>query len=93
MYKDMHEWLKYKPTMSLPHFRDLMNLIDRNYTSQQGADNDNADGKGKSLLHERSSLDHVLHAYASASTHDAAKDSVETWEEDPQETEATPGEN
>jgi hypothetical protein len=25
VYQEMHEWLKYKPTMTPPHFRDLIN--------------------------------------------------------------------
>ena len=30
VYREMHEWLKHKPTMTPPHFHDLINPNDRN---------------------------------------------------------------
>jgi hypothetical protein len=31
VYNDMHDWLRHKPTMNPPHFRDFMHPKDGNY--------------------------------------------------------------
>jgi hypothetical protein len=75
------------------HFRDLLNPNDRNYVHEAGADDDISEGDSKSAILDISTSDPVLHAYASAAAHDAAADSMDTWEEGSQEIEASAGGN
>jgi hypothetical protein len=89
VYRDMNEWLKHKPTMMPPHFRDLLNPNDHNFIPPNGAQDGNIEDYGKSPLSGMSSSEPTLHAYASAAAHEAATESSDTWEEGPQETEAT----
>jgi hypothetical protein len=68
VYNEMHSWLRHKPTINPPHFRDLMKPADGNFNPQRGLDdfpNGGEDSRG----------DAPLHVYIEAAAVDAAVDS------------------
>jgi hypothetical protein len=72
VYQEMHEWLKYKPMMTPPHFRDLMNPNDGNYRPPREEEDVHEDGLEplpRSLVLE---TDPSFEAYASVAAYDAA---------------------
>jgi hypothetical protein len=83
VYKGMHDWLKHKPTMMPPYFKDLMNPNDHNYSPQWGLVHGSSERSGKSFIPKMSSSDSALHAYACVAIHDAATDSFDTCDEGP----------
>jgi hypothetical protein len=87
VYRDMHEWLKHKPTMTPPHFRDLLSPTDGNYTLPTILEYGTGDFLNHSGLKERSLPTSPLQAYSSAAAYDAAAEVLEDSEDVPGETE------
>ena len=87
LYHEMHEWLKHKPTMTPPHFRDLMNPDDHNF--QPAFRNAPIDLEEASV--DQVPLDNsTVHAYTSATAHDSVIDCGEDSGMHPVESEALP---
>jgi hypothetical protein len=86
VYRDMHEWLKHKPTMTPPHF---LNPIDGNYMLPTILEYGTGDFLNHSRLKERSLPTSPLQAYSSAAAYDAAAEVLEDSEDVPGETEVS----
>jgi hypothetical protein len=67
VYEEMNSWLRYKPTMALPHFRDLMHPNDCNYRPMSVSVEDLTSG-------DESMRDAAVHTYSNAAASAAASD-------------------
>ena len=85
VYWDMHEWLKYKPTMNPPHLRDLMSPTDGNYNILLVSADTGTGGAAKDCDMDSSP---TLQAYSSAAAYDAAQN-MEDSEDTAQETDGS----
>jgi hypothetical protein len=91
VFTDMHDWLRHKPTMNPPHFRDLMHPSDGNYVPPLGSPElytDDVDTPSSQL----NPPDCTLHSYSSAAAYDATADS-EDCDDVPDEAVASPAGN
>jgi hypothetical protein len=69
VFREMHKWLKLKPTMTPPHSRDLMNPDDSNFQSAPSTTSIEMD---EHAFDDVGQYDHDLHAYSSAAAYDYA---------------------
>jgi hypothetical protein len=91
VYSEMHDWLKHKPTITPPHFRDLMSPTDGNYMAPPVTED-----MGQSDLDKQPSLQDLppsFEAYGSAAAYDARTDTIEEDDNTPEETTASAGGN
>jgi hypothetical protein len=84
VYEDMHTWLRHKPSMNPPHFRDLLNPNDGNFRTAPIAQEDFCSG-------ETSGEEEAFNAYASVAAFDAAADAISDSDAVPEEVEVSVG--
>jgi hypothetical protein len=86
IYEEMNSWLRYKPTMALPHFQDLLHPNDCNYRPMSVSVEDLTNG-------DESMGDAVVHAYSNATAFDAAAVAASDCNPIPKEVDALVGGN
>jgi hypothetical protein len=86
VYNEMHTWLRHKPKMNPPHFRDLLNPTDGNFEPPTGGF-ENFNSRGQDSREEP-----TLHAY-SAAAFDATADSLSEYDHIPEEVDGSAGIN
>ena len=87
VYDEMHTWLRHKPTMNPPHFRDLLHPSNGNFRPPSRNMEDFTSGG------EESQGEAVLHAYLSATAYDTATDSKSVCDPVPEEHDGSAGVN
>jgi hypothetical protein len=86
VYAEMHDWLKHKPTMAPPHFRDLLNPSDGNFRPPPSRAEEVVGGGDKRSIPDRTAADATLNQYSSAAAYDSV-DSVDDVDDVPADTE------
>jgi hypothetical protein len=84
VFEEMHTWLRHKPTMHPPHFRDLFNPSDGNFIPPSRTPKEIHSG-------DESRGEAFLHTYASFAAYDAVSDSFSESDNIPEEVDASPG--
>jgi hypothetical protein len=92
VYREMHEWLRHKPTMNPPHFRDLLHPDDGNLRAAAEENVPEVQSPAVDEQH-RPRSDSTLHAYTSVAAYDFAADSYDEWDNPAEETHASGGGN
>jgi hypothetical protein len=94
VYSEMHEWLKHKPTMTPPHFRDLLSPNDGNYMDPPATEEVGNNNMDKHCpVQDQPIAEAALHAHGSAAAYDACAEAMEECDNTPEETTASEGGN